>query len=331
MKYAYFPGCSLSSTGIEYHLSTRLIAPYLGLELAEIPDWNCCGASAAHCTDHFLAVALPARNLALAEEMGLNIAVPCAGCYSRLRTAEAALRSPVQKAEIETALGREIKGTSRAFSLLEIVVNEVGLKTLKERVVHPLAGLKAACYYGCLLVRPPAITGFDDPENPSAMDRLMETLGAEAVDWPFKTECCGGNLAVPRTDVAMEMSFQILQMAKAAGAQAVVTACPLCMSNLDLRQKAMEEKYGVSLQLPVFYFTELIGLALGIAPQLLGIYRHYTDPRPLLAEMERVFKEQEEARREKQRAENSGAAKENKDNKNKNKNKNANGERGERE
>lgn len=298
MRYAYFPGCSLSSTGIEYHLSTRLITPYLGLELVEIPDWNCCGASAAHCTDHFLATALPARNLALAEEMGLDVAVPCAGCYSRLRAAEAALRDPAQRAKIGAAIGQEIKGTSRSFSLLEIVVNEVGLKTIKERVTRPLTGLRVACYYGCLLVRPPAITGFDDPENPCSMDKLMVALGAEAVEWPFKTECCGGNLAVPRTDVAMQMSFQILQMAKEAGAQAVATACPLCMSNLDLRQKAMEEKFGTSVQLPVFYFTELLGMALGISPELLGVYRHYTDPRPLLAEIERMQQEKEAAAEE---------------------------------
>lgn len=295
MKYAYYPGCSLSSTGREYSESTIAVAGQLGIELNEIPDWSCCGASSAHCTDHLLSLALPAHTLAQAEAMQLDIAVPCAGCFNRLRGAEAALKDSRQKSLIEDALGMSLKGSVRSYSLLDIIVNQVGLEKIKEKTKRPLTGLKLACYYGCLLVRPASLTGFDDPENPQSMDQLMQALGAPAFNWPFKVECCGGNLAVPRTDIALKMSFDIINLAKESGADAIVTACPLCMVNLDTRQTQMEKQHKAKLQVPIFYFTELIGLALGLTPKELGITRHFVNPQPFFKKWEAEEKAAAEA------------------------------------
>ena len=286
MKYAYYPGCSLSSTGKEYGMSTTAVAPLIGLELQEIEDWNCCGASSAHCTDHRLSIALPARTLAQAEQMGMDIAVPCAGCFNRLRGAEAAIKNPKQKAQIEDTIGMELSGTSKSYSLLDIIVNMIGIEDIKTKVKKPLTGLKLASYYGCLLVRPQNITGFDDTENPQSMDKLMSALGGVALNWPFKVECCGGGLAVPRTDIMMQMSYDIINIAQQAGADAIVTACPLCMVNLDMRQTQMEKEFKTKLQIPVLYFTELIGLALGLEPSALGMNKHFVSPAPFFKQWE---------------------------------------------
>jgi heterodisulfide reductase subunit B len=265
-------------------MSTLAVAPKLGLELTEIPDWNCCGASSAHCTDHQLALALPARTLAQAEAMEQDIAVPCAGCFNRLRGAEAALKDPRQKAQLEAVLGQPLKGNVKSYSLLDIIVNQIGVDHIKAQVVKPLTGLKLASYYGCMLVRPPEITGFDDPENPQSMDQLMSALGGVALNWPYKVECCGGNLAIPRTDLMMKMSYDIIRIAKASGADAIVTACPLCQVNLEMRQKDMEKAYQTQLGFPIFYFTELIGLALGIEREALGMNKHFVNPAPFFTQ-----------------------------------------------
>lgn len=283
MKFAYFPGCSLNTTGLEYGRSTRAVATALDITLQEIPDWNCCGASSAHCTDDWLSLVLPARNLALAEQMGLDVVAPCAGCFSRLRAAESVIRQPDRRAELQEALGMPLNGEVKTCSLLDLLANRVGIPAIQNKVVKPLTGLRLVCYYGCLLVRPPGITGFDDPENPQSMDQLMKALGAAVLDWPCKTECCGGNLATPRTDLILQISGNLLKSVYAAGAEAVVTACPLCMINLDARQKEMTKQFGRLFQVPVFYFTELIGLSMGFAPETLGLNRHFTDTLSLLS------------------------------------------------
>lgn len=286
MKYAYYPGCSLSSTGIEYGMSTLAVAPKLGLELNEIPDWNCCGASSAHCTDHLLSLALPARTLAQAEGMEMDIAVPCAGCFNRLRGAEAAIKDPRQKAKLEEVLGVSLSGKVKSYSLLDIIVNQVGVDQIKDKVQKPLTGLKIASYYGCMLVRPKNITGFDDTENPQSMDKLMSALGGAALNWPYKVECCGGNLAIPRTDLMIKMSYDIINIAKQSGADCIVTACPLCQVNLEMRQSEMEKQYKTRLQFPIFYFTEMIGLALGIEAGALGMNKHFISPAPFFKQWE---------------------------------------------
>jgi len=277
MKYAYFPGCSLSSTGIEYEMSTQETAKALGMELWEIPEWNCCGASSAHLTDHLLALALPARNMAIAEEAGLDVVIPCAACYARCKAVELAVtESKEMKASIEEIIERKYEGKSKARALLDILANDIERAAIKEKVSHNLKGLKAACYYGCLLVRPQA-TGFDDLEDPQSMDRLLHNLGAETVDWAFKTECCGASHPTTKSEVGLKMMDRILAAAKEAGANCIVAACPLCLNNLDMRQGQAEKEYNQKYDLPVFYFTELTGLAFGVDPTKLGLNKHFVD------------------------------------------------------
>ncbi|WP_258359689.1 CoB--CoM heterodisulfide reductase iron-sulfur subunit B family protein [Moorella sulfitireducens (nom. illeg.)] len=283
MKYAYYPGCSLEATAKEYNQSAKIVARHLGVELWEIPDWSCCGATAAHNNDHLLSLALPARNLALAEAEGLDVAVPCAACFNRLRAAEAAVReSESMQATVSEIIGRDYRATNKTRAFLDVMVNEVGLEKIKEQVVKPLAGLKLVAYYGCLLVRPPQLTAFDDPEDPMTIDRLIQALGGEAVSWSYKTECCGGSLATARADIGVRMIYQVLRRARDAGAEGIVTACPLCFLNLDMRQGQAAAAHGDRLGFPIFYFTELMGIALGYAPKDLGLTTHFVNPLPLL-------------------------------------------------
>lgn len=287
MKYAYYPGCSLNSTAIEYQLSAKAVAGTLGVELWEIPEWNCCGASAAHNTDRLLSLALPARNLALAEKEGLDVAVPCAACYSRMKATEKAVRgSEDVREKISEIIEMEYGATNRTLALLDVFTNQAGLEQVASLVTKPLHGLKTACYYGCLMVKPPHLAEFDDPEDPQTMDRLMEALGAEAVAWPYKTECCGAGFASSRTDIVLQMSYEVLRLAKAAGAEVVVTACPLCMLNLDMRQKEIEAKNGVALDLPVLYFTELMAMAFGHEPAAVGFNKHFVDAMSVVRKVE---------------------------------------------
>jgi len=282
---------------LEYNLSAKLVAKRLDLELEEVPDWSCCGASAAHNTNHKLAVALSARNLALAEKQGLDLAVPCAACFSRLKAAQKAMDgSPKVKGEMEEIIELPYQGTSRVYNLLDIMVNHVGTEAIAEKVVQPLEGLKVACYYGCLLLRPPAVTGFDDSENPETMEKLVAALGGEPISWAFKSECCGAGHTTTRPDVSGVMLNRIYQDAQKRGADCLISACPLCMLNLDMREVEVGRSFGKEYHLPVFYFTELIGLALGCSPRELGLSKHFVSPLPLLDAKE-IIKPQE-ARRE---------------------------------
>ncbi|MFZ7103539.1 MAG: CoB--CoM heterodisulfide reductase iron-sulfur subunit B family protein [Peptococcaceae bacterium] len=277
MKYAYFPGCSLSSTGIEYDMSTKKVAKALGMELWEIPDWSCCGSSSAHLTDHLLALALPARNLAIAEAEGLDVAIPCAACYARCKATEIEVNeSPEMQKTISEVIERDYTGKAKARALLDVFVNDFGLEAVKTLINKPLTGLKVASYYGCLLVRPPKL-GFDDPEDPQSMDKLVEALGGTPVEWSFKTECCGAGHAMTKPGVGFPMIEKILTAAKESGADCIATACPLCMNNLDMRQTQIAGKFGQEYKLPVFYFTELMGIALGLDFNELGLNKHFVE------------------------------------------------------
>jgi len=283
MKYAYYPGCSLHSTAKEYGLSARAVCRELGIELEEIPDWNCCGATSAHSLSRELSIALPLRNLAKAEEMGLDVLAPCAACFNRLRSANAAVKDdPALLESVNKTIGCDYKGSVNIVSLLG-AINELGEETIKAHVKRELSGLKVACYYGCLLVRPPDVAGFDDPENPESLDRLMTSLGAEAVEWPYKTECCGASLSLSKPEVVVKLTHDILAMAKRAGANCIAAACPLCQGNLDLRQSQVEGRYGERFGLPVFYFTQLMGVAFGLPNAALGLKKHMVNPDPVLA------------------------------------------------
>ena len=272
MKASYYPGCALHGTALEYDESTRAIAKLLDLELVELPDWNCCGASSAHVTDDTLALNLANRNLKIAAAQGMDLIVPCAACYSRLKAAE---RSMVGNG------GRGGSG-ARVVSPLEFFFRSGLAERLQELVKQPLTGLKVVCYYGCLLVRPPDVTGALHHEHPDEMDRLMEIIGAEPVPWSYKTDCCGGSLVLTRTDIVMRLTTKLFEKAIEAGAEAMVVACPLCHSNLDSRQEEIFQQTGNHQRLPVFYFTELIGLAVGHSNVNTWFRRHFVDPRKLL-------------------------------------------------
>jgi len=284
MKYAYYPGCSLHSTAKEYDLSTKEVARALGIELIEIPDWVCCGATPAHITMHLLSLALPVKNLIKAKTMGsYEVVTCCAACFSRLKIANRFMQNDDEHREkVEKIVGEPYKGDVKVRHFLDVLVNVFGLKNLKERLARQLSGLKVACYYGCLLTRPHEVTELDDLEDPHLIDDLMGTIGIEPVQWPYKTECCGASFSLTKTDIVLKLSGDILQMASDAGAEAIVVACPMCQSNLDIRQGMINKKYKKDFNMPIFYFTQLTGLALGIEPKKLGFEKHIVNPMPLL-------------------------------------------------
>ncbi len=261
MKYAYYPGCSLDSTAKEYNQSLQEVCQALGIELAELPDWNCCGASSGHSTDYWLSHALTARNLALAEREGLDIAVACPACFLRLRNTQHEFKSEARlKERLPELINLPYEAKYEVRHLLDIICNTVGIKAIEDKVKKPLKGLRVVPYYGCYLVRPPELTGFDDPENPQTMDTLLKALGAEVLDWRAKVDCCGGSLSLVKRDVVAKLVAGICDAAREVEAEALVTACPLCQANLEARQMGGN-------MLPTFYFTELIGLALGCNTQ----------------------------------------------------------------
>jgi heterodisulfide reductase subunit B len=283
MKYAYFPGCSLHSTASEYDLSTKAVCRELGIELEEIPDWNCCGATSGHSLSKEVGIALPLRNLAKAEEMGLDVVTPCAACFNRLKSADDIIkRDPAMQSLMGEKYGVNYKGTVNTLSLLSVVYG-LGVEAIQSHVKRELAGLKPACYYGCLLLRPPDVADFDDPENPKSLDELMGVLGAEAVKWPYKTECCGASLSLSKSEIVVKLTHDILSMAKRSGANCIVTACPLCQGNLDMRQSQVEAQYGEKFGLPIFYFTQVLGMAFGIPDSSLGFNKLMVNPGAVLA------------------------------------------------
>ena len=278
--YSYYPGCSLHATAAEYDVSTRLVCQKLGVELRELEDWVCCGASAAHSTDHLLSLALPAHTLKQAEEKGLPLAVPCAMCFSRLKFTLHELENKDTLDLVSGAVGKELSTAVTVKPMLQVLADE----DIPLPIAKPLSGLKVACYYGCLLVRPPEVVGFDDAENPQTMDHLMKRLGAEAIDWGLKTNCCGAGVAFARLDVVLKLSHRILSLAQKSGADCVAVACPMCHANLDMYQKDMTVKLGWKTELPVLYFTQLMGLSLGFSPKELLLDKHITNPLPMLRE-----------------------------------------------
>lgn len=276
MKISYYPGCSLHGTAKEYDQSVRAVSRALGIELKEVDDWSCCGATSAHSTNFKLSVALPARNLVAAEKDALDVMVPCAACFNRFKSAEHHLKSDgALKAEVEEIIGGKYRGGIAIRNPIDIIFKDIGVKTLEGMVQKPLKGLRPVSYYGCLLLRPPEVCQFDDYENPVMLDKILGVLGADVRSWSYKTDCCGGSLTISRTDIVCEMVSKIMMMAREADANCVVTACPVCMANLDMRA-------GDNVRLPVFYFTELMALALGLPGPEAWFKLHHVDPRPLV-------------------------------------------------
>ncbi|AGL01083.1 CoB--CoM heterodisulfide reductase iron-sulfur subunit B family protein [Desulfoscipio gibsoniae] len=281
MKYAYFPGCCDHTSGREYDVSTRAVCRALGVELVEIPDWSCCGSTPGHSTSHMLGVALAARNLALVAEMGLDCTASCSACYQRLAMANVEMQNNQELCKkINWVTGKPYHGGVQVKSILEIIAG-LRSETISAKLVRPLRNLKVAVYYGCLMVRPKEVQ-VDDPENPLVMDGLLDAVGAHALDWNSKTECCGASLAISNEDVVLKLTEKILADASLAGAECIATACPLCHFNLDMRQRKINQVFGSDYRLPVFYFTQLIGLAIGLTPIDLSFNTHFVDTKRVL-------------------------------------------------
>jgi len=253
------------------------VSSLLDIKLHELEDWTCCGASSAHCTDEELAIELAARNLAIAEKSDRELLVPCVACYSRFKWAEKESKEHPEKIHFP------YRGNVPIRYVLDFFCEEPILEEIKKKITKPLSGLKVACYYGCLTVRPPKVTGIKEYENPQHMDHLMEILGAEPIPWSYKADCCGASLVLTRTDIVRRLSGKLLSMAKEAEADVLVTGCPMCQSNLDTRQGEMDKEVGENFNLPVLYFTELMGLAFGHKDAKKWLSHHITDPIKVLS------------------------------------------------
>lgn len=285
-RYAYFPGCSSSEgTAVAYGESIRAIAAPIGMELAELEDWNCCGATPYYSTNELESLCVGARNLALAEKTGLEMVTPCSACYSILNRVNSQLRGHAKvKAEVDECLaaaGLEYKGTVKVRHLFEAIYTDIGVEAIKSKVVKPLSGLKVAPYYGCQMVRPEA--GFDNQENPRSFERLLTALGAAPVPFALKARCCGGSLVISELDLTTGLIHKLLESAASGGAQCIATVCPLCFTILDAYQDMANAKFKTSYNLPVFFFTQLIGLALGIGPKALGLQKGVVSAEKVLA------------------------------------------------
>jgi heterodisulfide reductase subunit B len=249
----------------------------LGIELAEVEDWSCCGATAAHSTDEFLSLALPARNLLRAEAAGLDLVVPCPLCFNRLKTAEQVL-----KTEKPAGFPYDFQGRIKVWDLLDFLSQGETLARIRSRVTRPLTDLTVVCYYGCMSSRPPQVTEARQPENPQAMDRLLTALGARVLDWSYKTDCCGASHTVARPDIVHTLVQRLYERALEAGAEAIVVSCQMCQANLDLPQAKISKIFKKSYNLPVIYFTELIGAAWAAPDTASWLTKHIVDSEPLL-------------------------------------------------
>jgi len=287
LKVGYYPGCSLTGTGKEYDMSLRKVASLLDVELEELKDWSCCGATSAHATNHLLSVALPARNLIIAKHQKLKeLAAPCAACYNRMMVAAHELKTkPEIERQVSDLMGESIPYDLSVINIIELF-QKVGKEKIAANVKADLKGIKAACYYGCLLVRPFKITGFDDAEQPESMEELIKAAGAQPVDWNYKLECCGGAHSIAHMEIVVDLSKKIIDDAKLHGADVIIVACPMCHSNLDMRQKAIKKEYPAHGDIPILYLSEFIGLALGLKPKELGLNLHFVDTKSLLEKAE---------------------------------------------
>jgi len=285
-EFTYYPGCALFTKARNLDQCARMSAELLGVKLREMPTWNCCGAIFSTVGDDLAAQVGPIRNLALASSQGDSLVTLCAACFNVLKRSQAW----ITKSGNETTRDRFLKFIDeekfnpdlKVLHYLEVMKNGVGFDAIKTKVKKSLAGLKVGSYYGCLMVRPEAEMQFDAVDNPMMMDNLMAALGAAPVYFPFKTECCGGYLLVNSQEACLKCAADIIGSLNASGAEAVVTTCPLCQYNIDSQQRILAERSAGFRKLPVFYFTQLLALALGIEGDVLNLDGHYVDPKPLL-------------------------------------------------
>ena len=286
--FSYFPGCTGESTSREYDLSTRAVCEYLGLKLVDVPDWNCCGSTPVHTVDHALSAALCARNFAQAEDLGLEtMLTPCPSCLKNMHNCLERMKEPEFAGRVNELSRRPLTKNHVIKSVLQVFYEEITPQALSRLVKKPLKGLKLVAYYGCLMNRPARFMHFDAEENPISMDRILEALGAEVLPYPLKNECCGGAAGIADNKIVARLSGKLLQLADSLGADAMVTACPLCQMNLDMRQQQANNFHGTSITMPVFYFTQLMGLAFGLAPKKLGLNKLIVSPKSVLAKIGR--------------------------------------------
>jgi heterodisulfide reductase subunit B len=272
LQYAYYPGCSLEHTASPYDKSIRAVFKALGIGLHEIEDWNCCGATMYMSVKKIVGYSISARNLALAQNMGMQICAPCS-CYTILHKANRHIAwDPKEREKINQALAAANLSYDTLVEVrhpLDILVNDFGLQALTDNTKNPLKGIKVAPYYGCQIVRPHG--QFDDVDQPVVMDKLLTAMGAEPVDYPHKVRCCGGMLMTTAEDIALELNLKLLDSAVDNGADMIATACPLCQMNLEAYQQKINRVYGRNFKMPIVYFSHLIGIALGITPKELGV------------------------------------------------------------
>ncbi|MBC8439975.1 MAG: CoB--CoM heterodisulfide reductase iron-sulfur subunit B family protein [Deltaproteobacteria bacterium] len=289
MEIAYYPGCSLHSSSALYDLQTRLVLKKLGINLNEISDWNCCGATSAGKIDDFLAVIMPARNLGIADASGFpEMVIPCSACYSKTLMAQKHLENDLDlKNKINAEFSKKVTGSIKISSILEVLL--ANLNELTGQANKKLIGLKPVCYYGCMLTRfPYDLPVPDNVENPKGMETILKTLDANPIDWSYKTDCCGASASVNDEEMAFSLMSKIMQDALARGANCFVVTCPMCQLNMDAYQDKFCEKHGIDKRLPVFFITECVGLALGMGIKELQIDRHFIDGEGLLKELDIV-------------------------------------------
>ncbi len=277
MKTGIYPGCSLNGSARDYNESVFALADAFGLVLEQVNDWNCCGATAAHNLNKELSLALPARILSLAEQNGMDeIIVPCAACYNRLTVTQKELRKdPLLKNRVTDIIEMDYKGSSKIINVIEWIDKYI-VPQLEGKIVKPFEH-KVACYYGCLLVRPHNVLGYDRPEDPQSMDIVMSKLGAVPLYYPYKTECCGAGLSMSRTDIVSKLSGKIIEDAVDRGAEAIIVACPMCHSNLDMRRNDINKYWKKDFTVPVIFITQAIGMAIGLDRQKTGLKRHFVE------------------------------------------------------
>jgi heterodisulfide reductase subunit B len=281
--YQYFPGCSLYGTAREYDISVRAVFQALDIPLEELEGWICCGATPAHATSHLLATSLAAENLAKAARKSDRLITACAACYSRLLHAKHDLDSDPSLVEKVRRVGVDYRNGVEVLHIMDVLLDDFGVEALQSRTQERLKGLKVACYYGCLLSRPAKLIPREDSEHPHRMDDVLRACGAETVEWPYAIECCGAGLAMAHPEIITQLSHKILTSAKNAGADVIAVGCPLCQTNLEIRQPDIQKAFGVKHDMPVVYFTQLLGIALGLQPKELGIDRLILNPMPKLS------------------------------------------------
>lgn len=288
MKYIYYPGCSQEGSALDYGKSTGAVCAALGVGLTEIPDWTCCGSTPAHALDTELSAALCARNLDMAaRENAEYVVTPCPSCLSNMRHASFRMRDGAFRERVNGLLDEPAaENLPETISIMQMIGREFDCESIGRLVRKPLKGLRLGAYYGCLMSRPPEVMNFGDPENPTLMESLLGACGADMVDFPLKTVCCGAASGIPERQLTARNSGKILRLAQDMGLDALVAACPLCQMNLDLRQKQAARAEDAFFNIPVPYFTQLMGIAFGIAPEHLGFGQLVVSAEPLLRKIE---------------------------------------------